>query len=291
MAIRDKPLSVWVGVHEDGTVITGHCDCMAGVSEVCSHVAATLFCIAKAAEMIPKSCTSVPCEWNKPSRKRQSLVTYSEGSEINFKRPKNPLTEDLVTIQPSASCGTASLTNQLKDYTSSKKEAFCEKLKNSGVKSALLALVPGFIDPYIPTPVAMQLPPPLPQLFNVDYLKLSRNDLAKKCDEIFKSLEYQPEQVNMRNKNQFHAKKIKHVFLIAFNLNCNKSLYLQVVALEKMTREQSRSNAWFQYRAGRITASNFKAAVSTDPAKPAVSLIKRICYPQAYKFSTEATRY
>ena len=171
------------------------------------------------------------------------------------------------------------------------KEAFCEKLKNSGVKSALLALVPGFIDPYIPTPVAMQLPPPLPQLFNVDYLKLSRNDLAKKCDEIFKSLEYQPEQVNMRNKNQFHAKKIKHVFLIAFNLNCNKSLYLQVVALEKMTREQSRSNAWFQYRAGRITASNFKAAVSTDPAKPAVSLIKRICYPQAYKFSTEATRY
>lgn len=40
-----------------------------------------------------------------------------------------------------------------------------------------------------------------------------------------------------------------------------------------------------------MTASTFKAAASTNLAMPSQSLIKRLCYPDAFKFSTEATRY
>ncbi|CAL8282840.1 unnamed protein product [Boreogadus saida] len=40
---------------------------------------------------------------------------------------------------------------------------------------------------------------------------------------------------------------------------------------------------WFDQKAGRVTASNIRAACHTDPDKPAVSLLKKLCYPVAYK--------
>ena len=60
--------------------------------------------------------------------------------------------------------------------------------------------------------------------------------------------------------------------------------------MEKETRGQTSKNSWFAHRAGRITASRMKAAARTSSVMPSQSLIKRICYPQAYAFSTKATR-
>ena len=61
--------------------------------------------------------------------------------------------------------------------------------------------------------------------------------------------------------------------------------------LEANTKDQSNSRLWFMHRVGCITASNFKSAVGTDPCMPSQSLIKRICYPESYKFCTVSTRY
>ena len=61
--------------------------------------------------------------------------------------------------------------------------------------------------------------------------------------------------------------------------------------VEQVTRSQAHSKLWYVYRAGRITASNFKSAVHTNPSNPSTSLIKKICYPQSYKFKTEATQW
>lgn len=38
----------------------------------------------------------------------------------------------------------------------------------------------------------------------------------------------------------------------------------QAQYLQQVTKEQSKSKTWFTYRAGRVTASRFKAAASTD---------------------------
>ena len=62
-------------------------------------------------------------------------------------------------------------------------------------------------------------------------------------------------------------------------------------AVEKATRNQSSSRLWYVYRAGRVTASRMKQACRTDPALPAKSLLKSICYLEAYKFATEATQW
>ena len=64
-----------------------------------------------------------------------------------------------------------------------------------------------------------------------------------------------------------------------------------VINVEKATREQSKSAAWFNQRAGRVTASRMKAVCSTDPAYPSQCLIMQICYPQQTKFTSTATTW
>ena len=58
-----------------------------------------------------------------------------------------------------------------------------------------------------------------------------------------------------------------------------------------LTKAQHKSKSWFQYRAGRITASRFRQVLHTDPHKPSLSLLKSICYPKIHKFSTKATSW
>ena len=63
--------------------------------------------------------------------------------------------------------------------------------------------------------------------------------------------------------------------------------------IEQETRAQSKSRRWFLYRTGRVTASNFKAAAKTnsEASLPSISLIKRVCYPEIYKFYSSATSW
>ncbi|CAM4602369.1 unnamed protein product [Leuciscus chuanchicus] len=64
----------------------------------------------------------------------------------------------------------------------------------------------------------------------------------------------------------------------------------EVVAVEAQTRQQHRSPAWYTSRAGRITASNIHAVVSTSVARPALSTVRRVCYPKKTA-STAAIRW
>ena len=59
--------------------------------------------------------------------------------------------------------------------------------------------------------------------------------------------------------------------------------------LVDLTQAQSKSKSWFQYRAGRITASRFRQVLHTNPHEPSLSLLKSIFYSEIHKFSTNAT--
>ena len=62
--------------------------------------------------------------------------------------------------------------------------------------------------------------------------------------------------------------------------------------IEFATRKQASSNAWYRYRAGRITASNLKSVVSTKPDSPSITVIKKVCYPESYSFAgNKATKW
>ena len=64
----------------------------------------------------------------------------------------------------------------------------------------------------------------------------------------------------------------------------------EVQAVEKATRRQALCKIWFDQRAGRTTASKMYSVVHTSETNPSVSLIKAICYPEAFSFSSKATR-
>ena len=66
---------------------------------------------------------------------------------------------------------------------------------------------------------------------------------------------------------------------------------VDIKLIEKDTRNQSKGNNFFSHRAGRIGASLSKLASHTNPALPSQSLIKSICYPDVFKFSTPATEH
>ena len=57
--------------------------------------------------------------------------------------------------------------------------------------------------------------------------------------------------------------------------------------IESQTRSQSKSQKWYELRAGRITASVMKEACRTNLDIPSLSLIKKICY--RVKFRNVAT--
>ena len=61
------------------------------------------------------------------------------------------------------------------------------------------------------------------------------------------------------------------------------------IAVEKAMRNQSNSKLWFKNRAGRITASRMKAVCHTDAANPSQSLMKCICYPELFCFTSRQT--
>lgn len=61
--------------------------------------------------------------------------------------------------------------------------------------------------------------------------------------------------------------------------------------IDLITQEQSDSKWWMTFRGGRITASVLKDVGHTTISKPALSLVRRICYPDSVEFSTPATRY
>ena len=65
----------------------------------------------------------------------------------------------------------------------------------------------------------------------------------------------------------------------------------QVSHLKEMTRGQSKNRLWFKYRSGHIIASQLHQVCHTNPHQPALSLVRKVCYPEAYNFATAAASY
>ena len=212
------------------------------------------------------SCTSLPCSWLPPSFQS---VSYAKIADIDFSRPKNRKRH----LPDAASTSNSSTTTSNQSQTSSKKtkrpiateptateleDLYTNLSKIKNCKPGILSVVPRHCDRYIPLCKQGVLPPPLTDLFAKENLNLLYPDLLQECDQCFCKLSISPE-------------------------HCTN--------IEKHTRDQAHSKLWFQQRAGRITASRFKAAACTDPALPSQSLVKSICYPEDHRFSTKGTQW
>jgi hypothetical protein len=114
---------------------------------------------------------------------------------------------------------------------------------------AILSLVPPHAQDYAPKSTLPNFPKPLPSLYLSSFHQLNYAELLSASVEAHDQLVLTTEMVE---------------------------------AVEKETRDQSRSKLWYRYRAGRVTASKVKAVCRTDSDQPSQSLIKSICYPEAF---------
>ena len=262
----------------DGVVMCAHCDCVAGLGEVCSHVGAILFYVESAYHV--KSCTEVPCTWNMPTS--ISGIPYARIADIDFVKPKSIvkpvkrgahcnndcdiLTEPAdievnsdVTKSSSSSC--THRVGILNPNLISTSEDEANTFFNNVLKHnpCILSLISPYCYSYIPNESKEAMPSDIPGLSSL----------------------YKPENEELTYKELIDVGED-----VVFELTSE-----QISKIEEHTRAQQGCDLWFKHTAGRITASKMKTACHTDPAAPSISLIKQICYPKQYSFSTSTTRW
>ena len=136
-------------------------------------------------------------------------------------------------------------------------EIFLKKLHESNPKAAILSIYPGYLEGFNCKTSHEPLPQAMSVFYNQSLQCLPFTGIIAESNRVFSSIEVTTEEVQ---------------------------------CLEKLTQKQSLSNLWYNYRAGRITASKFKQAAHSDPFNPSFSLITSICYPEKSHFQTDATR-
>ena len=207
-------------------------------------------------------CTQEKCSWVVPPY--QKTIPYAPVCEIDFSSVKNKKK----AIDAAINCPgpvpegdsnlvtPAQIQRQQESGSSIRLQAFYSELSKCGCKPAILSLVTEHAHMYIPKSSSPNYPKPLQSLYDPKFLKLGYTDLLSTCAKV--------------------------------DLHVNEDM---VSAVESATRDQSKSKLWFKYRAGRITASKMKLACKSDPGLPSQSLIKTICYPEAFGFTTKATKW
>ena len=228
---------------------------MAGLGEVCTHIAALLFYL-EALHRIEEveTCTQQQCEWIIPSALK--TVEYLSIKDIDFtsaqgkKRKLDELLEgnELTKEMPVSKSSPVPTDDEMK--------LFFRNLSCCGTKPAILSLIPDYANEYVPKISLPNFPQPLTSLQKPDYLKLNYYDLLNVCENV--SIKITEDMAK---------------------------------AVELETRQQSKTNLWFKYRAGRVTASRMKAVCHTDSTNPSQSLVKSICYPDAFTFTSKQTNW
>ena len=205
------PLQPWVAVENEGLVVCAHCNCMAGLGEACSHIAALLFLLeANSQKKKSLSCTSQPCYWLPPSFKSVPYVKICDTDFTNAQRKLKKITSVVTTVSQS-SCLTTTKSSTTSSITTSVSElhGLFSELSEFG-KPGLLSLVPEFSDAYVPLRSKGIVPPPLSDLYKEEFLSLCYPELLKKCEETFVNLSIEPQQAIAVEEKLGNSPTLKH---------------------------------------------------------------------------------
>ncbi|XP_055523069.1 uncharacterized protein LOC129717238 [Wyeomyia smithii] len=263
-ALNENSLRPWILIDEHGKILAAHCNCAIGILEACSHIGATLFGLEGIrTSLLEKklSVTDLPAYWRKtPANISENL--YKKVREIDFGKRIH------------------------KTYPSSTYQHRCRELlillQEDGLNVAASNLYCGEI--------------------NMDYsCATCTNDSRIKEQLSAYNLQSLHDPSNTYSTAELIEVASEYVQSIPNNPEMIKKI-------NELTTERSDSMWWNVFRSGRVTASNIKDGFgyhdeflmplpdikdvcSTQIARPSVSLIKRICYPNETTFSTSATKY
>ncbi|XP_077529384.1 uncharacterized protein LOC144141751 [Haemaphysalis longicornis] len=248
------PVQVWTLVKSDGEVIAAHCSCMAGIGEACSHVAALLFyleCVARARK--DRSCTDGANLWLPPHLRKLPVRPIAEMDFSSATMKKRRLDSG------SAAVSAPTVTSRPTAPAATKAEwrTFFAGAIEAGHRPAAASVDLAFKDVYLPA-VRSCRGADLRRMYEPGAQDLSWAEVEQRCDQVYDSLDLNDKAVG---------------------------------SIEARTRKQSMSTQWYDYRAGRITASTLYDVCHTKLERPSLSLVKRICYPHSNKVHSDAIKY
>ena len=251
--MNEALIQIWIITEKDGTINCAHClRCKAGLAESCSHIASMLFYLEAWTKVNGRlACTQTKCSWILPSFANE--VEYTRVRDINFKSAKKlkvdldemieNLTEDLELSGISKGFTESAVPNpEVPAPTQAEMENFYSNLSKCKSKPVVMSLITPYAQSYV---LPSRKIPTLMDLFKKENLELPYNELLQLCQST--NIEVTKEQIDQ---------------------------------VQKDTISRSSGTNFFKHRAGRIGASQSKAAARSDPALPSQSLIQRICYPE-----------
>ena len=216
--LRDPPHTLWACISKkDGVIKSAHCDCMAGMSGTCLHVAAMFYRIEAAVRLglTNPSCTGKSNEW---------LPNRTEVVPVKVKDLK---------LQRDDFGKRGKKVRKLVSTPKKKYNPFCaikdfKPLQLTDIATALEDVIP---DSILSTAV------PKPKVYFVREM-ISNNDPQPE------DLESMDDVMLMSDSSEAFFSNISAVF------NDDK-----INGIEVCTRGQSNNQSWFTYRKGVITAS------------------------------------
>uniref|UniRef100_A0A672LW45 YqaJ viral recombinase domain-containing protein n=1 Tax=Sinocyclocheilus grahami TaxID=75366 RepID=A0A672LW45_SINGR len=223
---------------------------MAGVAESCTHVGALLFKVEATARCSENATvTERPAYWMLPSNINK---VYPEvGHKINYtsavatRRSLNSLLDGETHTRPALR--TCSTKTPPRPPTPEEMAKFYSDLYNTGARSAILSVLPHYCEDF---------KDPIQPIRNLKSLTSIRNTSLDGSD--FSTLQ-------------------QHCQTIISTADVSEG---QAAQIERRTRGQHNSSLWFAARAGRITASCMHHVYATDINSPALSTVKKVCYPK-----------
>ena len=90
-----KFLKPWIILDADGAVLSCHCDCTGGLSQVCSHAAALAFYLHLTYDE-EQSCTEKLARWPVPTINKK--IEFKKIKDINFGKPTTSYASALILI-------------------------------------------------------------------------------------------------------------------------------------------------------------------------------------------------
>ena len=179
-AVSQTPLNPWVAIRKNGMVECGHYDCMAGLAETCSHVAAILYWLETAVRLREETtCTSKPNSWLPPSMPvachKVPYVTMEELEQITSRKELS---------ESSSGPGSTDIADQT-PCQEELEELYMDISKVAGRKPAILTLIPQYSDRFIKS--SDHLPPLLQGLYDPQNLSLNFYQLVEKYNNVCKN--------------------------------------------------------------------------------------------------------
>ena len=252
--VTEIPHHPWVVTTSSGCIIAAHCDCMAGLGETCSHVAALLFKIEAAVRLgyATTVSTDVLCQWNQSFVPRVEAATVSD---INFYKAESKqqyLAKGLRTSTEVLS----SMQNPLSDNQHQFLSSLAQLPAPPVVLSTSAEHNTAFVDESVTLHV--KLPPPLSNLYMPTNVDLCAADLSSLVQDTLTSMSVTDEQIDY---------------------------------VESCTTAQSSCLLWHRQRVGRITASVAHSVLHSSIDNFAPSIVKKICSTDIKVLNTPAVKW